>query len=66
MKNPTQSVAEARATMQRLSLGLRLIEAERATREEKPRRNDTGLNAGRDATSCVFSFMSLPRNTRLD
>jgi len=52
--------------MQRLSLGLRLIEAERATREEKPRRNDTGLDAGRDATSCVFSFMSLPRNTRLD
>jgi len=66
MKNPTKTVVEARATMQRLSLGLRLIEAERATRERKPRSNDTGLDAGRDATSCVFSFMSLPRNRRLD
>lgn len=58
--------AQSRELLRRLNMGFRLANAERDMAEVKPRRGDTGLDAGQHATSCVFSFMSLPHNTRLD
>jgi hypothetical protein len=58
--------AQSRELLRRLNMGFRLANAERDMAEAKPRRNDTGLDAGRDATGCVFSFMQMPHNTRLD
>ncbi len=53
-------------TVERGTYGLRLSHAERDAREGFVTKNDTGLHAGDDNTSCVLGFMMLPHNTRLD
>ena len=58
--------AQSREMLRRLNMGFRLANAERDMAEVKPRRGDTGLHAGDHDTGCVFGFMQMPHNTRLD